>query len=267
MRDSIEKLIKDFRGTVGVAFKNLKTNEEFSLRGDEVFPAASVIKIAVMVEAFAQVDEGKLKLNDSITLTDADKVPGAGVLQFMEAGMKLTLHDAISLMIILSDNTATNLVLDKIGLPATARRMEMMHFPNTKIHSKVFKRETSVFPERSQKYGLGSTTPKEMARLLEMIHNGVCVSQDASQQMLAILKRCDDDTKMKRFLPPQATVAHKTGAVDASRLDAGIVYSPKADYVLCVFTTDNADKSWRIDNEAQVLIANISRSVYEFCQR
>jgi len=124
-----------------------------------------------------------------------------------------------------------------------------------------------VFPERSQKYGLGSTTPKEMARLLEMIHNGVCVSQDASQQMLAILKRCDDDTKMKRFLPPQATVAHKTGAVDASRLDAGIVYSPKADYVLCVFTTDNADKSWRIDNEAQVLIANISRSVYEFCQR
>lgn len=263
MQSSIEKLIKDFRGTVGVAFKNLKTNEEFSIRGDEVFPTASVIKIAVMVEAFAQVDEGKLTLSDPLTLTDADKVPGAGVLQFMDAGMKLTLRDAISLMIILSDNTATNLVLDKIGLPATARRMEMMHFPNTKIHSKVFKRETSVFPERSQKYGLGSTTPKEMARLLELIYNGTCVSQDASRQMLEILKKCDDDTKMKRFLPPHVTVAHKTGAVDASRLDAGIVYSPKADYVLCVFTTDNADKSWRIDNDAQVLIANISRVVYE----
>ncbi|MCS6859884.1 MAG: class A beta-lactamase-related serine hydrolase [Abditibacteriales bacterium] len=263
MKDAVEKLIQDFRGTVGVAFKNLKTGEDWAIRGDEVFPAASVIKVAVMVEAFAQVEEGKLRLSDSITLTDADKVPGAGVLQFLDAGLKLTLRDALALMIMLSDNTATNLVLDKIGLPATARRMEMLHFPHTKIHSKVFRRETSIFPERSQKYGLGSTTPNEMARLLEMIANGVCVSKEASRQMLDILKRCEDDTMIKRFLPPPVTVAHKTGAVDASRLDAGIVYSPKADYILCVFTTNNADKSWRIDNEAQVLIANISRAVYE----
>jgi beta-lactamase class A len=117
-----------------------------------------------MIEAYQQAAEGKLMLDDPVTLADADKVPGSGILtSHFSAGAKFSVRDTVRLMIVFSDNTATNLVLDKIGIGSTAARMDTWGFPNTKIHAKVFRRETSVFPERSQEFGLGSTTaPKEL---------------------------------------------------------------------------------------------------------
>ncbi len=259
----LRPLIDAHKGEVAIAVKHLKTGESFAHRADEAMPTASLIKLPVMVEVYQQAHEGKLKLTDPITLKQADKVPGSGILttHFSE-GASFPLVDAVRLMIAFSDNTATNLVIDKIGLPATAARMEALGFPNTKLHSKSFKRETSVFPERSEKFGLGSTTAGEMVGLLEQLHAEKLVSPEASKAMLEHLKKCDDKDKFPRFLPSGTVVAHKTGSVNEARTDAGIIFSASGPIALCVLTAKNEDKSWTPDNAGNRLCATVAREVF-----
>ena len=259
----LRPLIDTHKGEVAIAVKHLKTGESFTHRADEPMPTASLIKLPVMVEVYQQAHDGKLKLTDPITLKQADKVPGSGILttHFSE-GASFPVVDAVRLMIAFSDNTATNLVIDKIGLPATAARMETLGFPNTKLHSKSFKRETSVFPERSEKFGLGSTTAGEMAGLLEQLHSEKLVSPEASKAMLEHLKKCDDKDKFPRFLPAGTVIAHKTGSVNEARTDAGIIFSPGGPIALCVLTAKNEDKSWTPDNAGNRLCATVAREVF-----
>src|SRR5438874_2041209 len=127
-------LAKAHKGKVAIAVKHLGSGESYSLNADEPMPTASLIKLAVMIEVYQQVAEGKVKLSDPITLRKEDKVQGSGVLnEHFTPGITFPLRDAVSLMIAVSDNTATNLVLDKIGIGATGERMEAWGFPNTKI--------------------------------------------------------------------------------------------------------------------------------------
>jgi serine-type D-Ala-D-Ala carboxypeptidase (penicillin-binding protein 5/6) len=257
-------LIEAHEGQVGVAVKHLGNGESFVYRENEPMPTASLIKFPVMIEAYRQAQEGKLDLKKMVTLRDEDKVPGSGVLTtHFSAGATFSVRDAIRLMIAFSDNTATNLVLDQIGLPATAACMEEMQCPNTKIHSKVFKRETSVFPERSRQFGLGSTTAAEMVKLFELLHQKQLVTPEASDTMHAHLLACDDKLKFPKLLPAGTKVAHKTGSVDSSRTDAGIIYTPAGPIALCVLTNDNKDKSWTDKNAGDLLCARIAREVYD----
>jgi D-alanyl-D-alanine carboxypeptidase (penicillin-binding protein 5/6)/beta-lactamase class A len=167
-------------------------------------------------------------------------------------------------MIVYSDNTATNLVLDKIGIASTAQRMEALGFANTKIHAKVFKGSTtSVFPERSKKYGLGSTTAREMVQLYEKLHHGKLVHAEASKQMLAHLKKCDDKDKIKRFLPAKIAVAHKSGSVSDVKTDAGIMYLPTGPVAICILTAENEDRVYRSDNAGSVLCGRVAKEVYD----
>lgn len=259
----LRPLINAHKGEVAIAMKHLMLHESFFHRADEPMPTASLIKLPVMVEVYRQAHDGKLKLTDPITLKNSDKVPGSGLLttHFSE-GATFPVVDAVRLMIAFSDNTATNLIVDKIGLPATATRMETLGFPNTKLHSKVFKREMSVFPERSEKFGLGSTTASEMVRLLELLHNGKLVSEEASKAMLEHLKKCDDKDKFPRFLPPGTVIAHKTGSVNEARTDAGIIFSQSGLIALCVLTAKNEDTSWTADNAGNRLCATVAREVF-----
>lgn len=259
----LRPLIDAHKGEVAIAVKHLKTGETFLHRANEPMPTASLIKLAVMVEVYQQAHDGKLKLTDPITLRKEDKVPGSGILtaHFSE-GASFPVVDAVRLMIAFSDNTATNLVVDKIGLPATAARMELLGFPNTKLHSKVFKRETSVFPERSEKFGLGSTTAEEMVGLLEQLHAEKLISPEASKAMLEHLKKCDDKEKFPRLLPAGTVIAHKTGSVNEARTDAGIIFSPSGPIAVCVLTAKNEDKSWTADNAGNRLCATVAREVY-----
>ena len=257
-------LIEAHKGKVGVAVKNLRTGESFTYHADDVMPTASLIKFPVMVETYRQAAEGKVDLDDLITLKKEDQVPGSGVLTYhFSPGLKLPLRDAVHLMIVYSDNTATNLVLDQIGIGSTAETMEKMGYPNTKIHSKVFKRETSVFPERSKEWGLGSTSPNEMVRLCEELWDHKLVSEEASEAMIGHMRQCDDKDKMPRFLPPGTKVAFKTGSLDAAKTEAGIIETPGGPVALCVMTNDNEDKRWVTDNAGNRLCAEVAREVYE----
>ena len=166
-------------------------------------------------------------------------------------------------MIVYSDNTATNLVLDVIGIGSTAATMEKMGYPNTKIHSKVFRRDTSVFPERSKQFGLGSTTAAEMIRLCEALWDKELVSPEACAAMLKHLRACEDKDKFPRFLPPGTKVAFKTGSLDATRTAAGIIECAQGPVALCVLTDGNADHRWVPDNAGNRLCADIARAVFD----
>ena len=261
----IEPLLKAHKGTVAVAVKHLKTGEEFYLNADEPMPTASLIKLPIMVEAYWQAAENKVKLDKPLTLRKEDKVPGSGILtSHFSDGATFPLRDAVRLSIAFSDNTATNLVLDEIGIPSTNLRMEKLGFKHTKINAKVYKGSTtSIDPERTKKFGLGSTTAREMVQLLERIEAGKVVSPEACKEMIAHLKSCDDQEKMTRLLPAGTIVAHKTGSVNASKTDAGILYLKSGPVALCVLTDKNDDVRWTPDNAAQVLIGKIAKEVYE----
>jgi len=227
-------------------------------------PTASLIKFPVMIEAFKQAEEKKIDLDAPVALKKEDKVPGSGILTaHFSPGASFPLRDAVHLMIVYSDNTATNLVLDKIGIPSTAKTMDLMGFPNTKIHSKVFKRETSVFPERSKEFGLGSTTADDMVALFEKLNKGELVSKSACEAMTKNLLACDDKDKFPRFLPPGSKVAFKTGSVDASKTAAGILYTKSGPVALCVLTDQNEDKRWVTDNAGNLLCAKIAKEVWD----
>ncbi len=264
LQERLAPLAKTHKGKVAVAVKHLDTGETFFLNADEPLPTASLIKLPVMVEVYQQVAEGKIKLSDTVTLRKEDKVQGSGILtDHFSDGTTFPLRDAVRLMIVFSDNTATNLVLDKIGLKATADRMEAWGFPNTKIHAKVFRRDTSVFPERTKQFGLGSTTAREMIALLEKLHQGKLVSPEACKEMLEHLKKCEDKDKFTRFLPAKTVVAHKTGYVSDARTDAGIIYTLGGPVALCVLTAENEDKAFGPDSAGNLLCAKVAKEVYE----
>jgi beta-lactamase class A len=261
----IEPLVKAHKGKVAVAIKHLDNSESYNLGADEEMPTASLIKFAIMLELYLQVSEGKIKLSDMVTLKEKDKVPGSGILTYhFSEGATFSLRDAARLMMVYSDNTATNLVLDKIGVASTTKRMEAWGLKGTKLNAKVYLGDTtSINPERSAKFGLGSTTARETIDLLEKVHRGKVVSPEVCKEMLGHMKKCDDKTKLKRFLPAKIEVAHKTGSVSAVKTDAGILYLPGGPVAVCVLTAQNEDKDFRADNAANVLIGRIAEQVYE----
>jgi beta-lactamase class A len=257
-------LIRAHKGKVAVAAKHLVTGESFVYHATEVMPTASLIKFPVMIEAYRQAAAKQIDLDRVIVLRKQDKVPGSGVLTYhFTDGSTFKLRDAVRLMIVFSDNTATNLVLDAVGIGATAATMNKLGYANTKIHSKVFRRDTTVFPERSKQFGLGSTTADEMIRLCQALYRKELVSAVACDEMTDHLRACDDKDKFPRFLPPGVKVAFKTGSLDDTRNAAGIIEWSKGPVALCVLSCENEDKRWVADNAGNRLCAEIARAVYD----
>ncbi len=264
LEKTIARLVRNHEGKTCVAVRHLENGVEFAYRADEPMPTASLIKLPVMVEAYRQAAAGQIDLTDLVELEEQDKVPGSGILTpHFSAGLKLPLRDAIRLMICHSDNTATNLVVDCVSLERVNATMEELGLPNTKIHSKVFRRDTSILPERSRQFGLGSTTAGEMVRLLEQLHRRELVSAEASDAMLEHLLACEDRTKLARFLPSDVRIAQKGGSVSAVRCSAGILYFSGGPVAVCVLTSENEDRRWTEDNAADLLCAEVGRAVLE----
>jgi beta-lactamase class A len=258
-------LCRAHHGKTAVAVRHLGTGETFFENEDEEMPTASLIKFMIMLEVYLQVSEGKVKLDDKLTLKKADMVPGSGILTYhFSEGASFSLRDATRLMMVFSDNTATNMVLDHIGLPATNKRLDSWGFPKTKLNAKVFLgSKTSLDPARTKKFGLGSTTARETVLLLEKVHQGKVVSPEVCKEMLGHMEKCDDKLKLKRFLSEKIKVAHKSGTVSDARTDAGIIYLPSGPIAICVLTAQNEDKSWKDDNNANVVIGRIAQQVVE----
>lgn len=261
----LKTLAGEHKGKVAIAFKTLTGEESFYLDADEAMPTASLIKFPILIEVYYQLMAGKIDMNEKLTLTDKDKAPGAGVLTpHFTSGATFPLKDAVRLMMVFSDNTATNMVLDKIGLRSVNERMAALECPNTRINAKVFLGSTtSIDPERTKKYGLGSTTAREMVHLLELLHQGKLASPEACKEMIATMKKCDDWQKLRRFLPEDLPVAHKTGAVSKVRTDAGILYLKSGPVAVCVMTNENVDQRRTRVNDAEILIGKVAKEIYD----
>jgi beta-lactamase class A len=142
--------------------------------------------------------------------------------------------------------------------------MEAMGYPNTKIHSKVFRRDTSVFPERSKQYGLGSTTAMEMLRLCEALHKKELVGKEASEEMLKHMLACDDKDKFPRLLPEGTKVAFKTGSVGGTRTAAGILFTRRGPVAIAVLTDGHKDGRYVPENAGNRFCAEVARAVYDY---
>jgi serine-type D-Ala-D-Ala carboxypeptidase (penicillin-binding protein 5/6) len=264
LEERVQRRVEGHEGKVAVAIRHLDSGESVFLNADEPMPTASLIKVAVMVEAYRQSEQGKLDLAKMLTLAEDDKVQGSGILTpHFSPGARISLRDAIRLMMRYSDNTATNLVAREVGLENVAKAMEDLGLPETKMHAFVFRGDTSIFPDRSKKYGLGSTTAREMATLLQKLHQGELASDEHTAAMIEHLRSCESTDRITKLLPAGTKVAHKTGSVTAVRTDAGIVEGPGGAFVVVVLTNENADRRWVDDNAANVLIAGIARDAWD----
>jgi beta-lactamase class A len=268
LEDRLAPLAKAHQGQVAIAVKHLRSGETFALNADEPMPTASLIKLPIMVEAYWQAHEDKVKLAEIVTLRKEDMVPGSGILtEHFSPGATFSVRDAVRMMIVFSDNTATNLVLDKIGIKPVNERMASLGFKETRLNAKVYlASKTSIDPERSKKFGLGSTTAHDMVALLELIHHNKIIDPAACQEMIGHLKKCEDKDKFSRFLPAGVAVAHKTGSVSDARTDAGILYLKNGPVALCVLSAQNEDKSWTPDNAGNQLCARVAKEVCEYFQ-
>lgn len=262
LRRALERATQGYRGVVGISVRNLATGEVLSIRGHEKFPSASLIKVPILVTLMDEVNAGRMQLDERVSILARDRVGGSGVLKHMGSGLAPTLEDLAWLMIVLSDNTATNLLLDRLDIATVWQKMEALGLPQSKVHSKTFRRQTSIAPDSSVKYGFGVAVPDEITQLFALLHEGRAVSPALDSLSLDILRANQDGTMLVRWLPSSVRVAHKSGQVNEARNDCGIMYTPAAPIAICVMTRENVDTSYAVDAEPHLLVARVAREVF-----
>jgi beta-lactamase class A len=288
---TLHSQIAGFHGKVALYARDLATNQTVSLDADQPVPTASVIKLGILYTALEQIRAGHAHFDDRLMLHHEDQVPGSGVLLFLDTPHTLTLKDALTLMIAVSDNTATNLVIDDIGLDTidnqlTAPGPQGLALKNTWLYKKVFRPAQGPVPADQPQYGLGKTTAREMASIMERFvtcNLGPAVAEptanaaatpipsdkDLCAAALHMLKVQSDRAMIPRYLEKLDTtegdsaIANKTGAVDHSRNDVAAIYTKHGTIIISAFTRDNADTSWTPDNEAELLIAKLAKTVVD----
>jgi len=244
LESNIQRVTKSVNADWGIYIKCLETGEEVALNADHPMETMSVIKIPLMVEAFRQIGEGKFALTDRITLSDAAKRAGTGVIRSLDAGAQLTIKDLLTLMIIVSDNTATDLIYDKVGGPeAVTKLMASWGLPSIRTDTNAdawFQALRAAGSSEkfyvSGEHPFGLSSPRDMGKLLEKIKKGEAVSKLASNQMLQIMRGQVYTTRLPRYVSGFA-IPHKTGDfLPYVGNDVGILESLQRNIVICVFT-------------------------------
>lgn len=279
LQQKLESIAAQHRGDVALFAENLKTGQSVSIHADHPVQTASVIKLAVLYEAIQQIRAGKARFDAPLTMYKADQVPRSGVLLFFDTPMTLTLKDALSMMIAMSDNTATNLVIDHIGRANINNRIQQIGLGNTYLYRKVFRTAEDPVPDDHKLFGLGKTTPREMARLMrEIVTFGLAQpavpsspssSHDDRQlhdAMLYMLRNQFYRGGIPRYLGSMYTdtdsaIANKTGELNAVRNDVAAIDTEQGTLILSIFTYNNQDQTWSVENEGELTIARLARAI------
>jgi beta-lactamase class A len=256
--------ISPFKGKVFLFAKNLDTGLTYSFNGDERVRTASTIKVAVMIEAFSRVSEGRAKWTDELVLTKAARYSGSGVLPELADGLRLTLRDCVNLMMVVSDNTATNMVLDYLTTDAVNVRMNTLGFKDTRIMRRIGGGGESKEGKESgnKRFGLGATTPHEMVRLLEKLDSGEVVNKSVAKEMIDLMKREQARYAIGRTawdLP----MASKYGALDSLRSCVALVYSKHGRIAMAITVDDMPEVIWSVDNPGYLLMNRLSLVLVE----
>jgi beta-lactamase class A len=280
LQSRLSTLAAAHHGKLALFAEDLSADRAVALNADTPVQTASVIKLAVLYDALQQIREGRAHFDDKLTLTHGDQVEGSGVLTFFDAPQQLTFKDALTLMIILSDNTATNLAIDHLGLKNIDDQIVALGLKNTWLYKKVFQPPAGPMPADQKTFGLGKTTAREMASVMtrfvkcDLNPPGDAKSATAEDHALCdaamhMLRSQFYRNSIPRYLEAQDTsdgpsaIANKTGALDAVRNDVGVVYTKHGPILISEFTWENQDQIWTPDNEGEVLMAKLAKEIVD----
>lgn len=248
--DKVRGVFSNIKGNYSVAFKDISQNDTLLINSNKA-SAASTIKIYVMIESYNQIQKEKLLLNDKIILSDAMKVGGSGIIQNELSGTQFTIKELIELMMVESDNTAANILIDKLGMNNINKTIKSLGCADTELNRKMM--DTDALNNRIDNY----TSVNDLNLTLNKLYNGECVNNKYDNEMLDIMKKHQLKSKIPNKLPEGTVVAHKSGEMDGIENDAAIVYTDKGAYILCVLTNSGTS------NEQVMAISDISRKIYD----
>jgi beta-lactamase class A len=243
-------------GVIGVAILDLTSGQKFLLHADDVFPQASSIKIAVLAELYHQAQQGKLKLTDLYTMQQSDLVPDSDIMGGLTPGVtRITLRDLATLMVAVSDNSATNVLIDRVGMQSVNALMDSLALPHTRLRRKMM--DLKAASEGRDNI----STPREMMTLLESLYRGRVLRKDMTDDFFKMLST-HKDSFIPRELPDGVKIANKPGELEAVRNDSGIVFAPNRPYVICVMTT-----YLHRERDGEAAISKISAEAYSMFDR
>ncbi len=253
---AVERIEAACGGRLAFAVQNLQTGEQRSYRPDYRCQTASVIKFPMLIHVALAVQEGALDWNEKRTLTAEEKVGGSGVLTQLTNGTAWTLRDLCVLMTIVSDNTATNMVIERVGVEPINARMRALGLPLTTLYRKSYAPDTDA----SREYGLGMTTPAEMLALLALLAEGKIGSPALSQEILTIMEAQNYRDGIPRYLPEEWKYAGKTGAINAARNDVGVITAPDGRrFALALFCQHLTKIQWTPENPGLIALAELAK--------
>lgn len=260
MRNKLEDTIKDvdrrLDGLVGVAILDLTNGETILYHADEVFPTASSIKVALLAELYRQAQQGTLKLTDIYTVRATDDVEDSAIFNGLTPELtKLTLRDLAQMVVAVSDNAATNVLIDRVGMANVNSLLQSLSLTKTKLQRKMM----DVNAAKEGRENLA--TPREFMMLMEGIYRGRVVNQPLNDDLLKLLTT-SKGSPMQRALGENAKVADKDGELDAVRCDFGVVYAPNRPFVISVMTT-----YLKTDKDGEEAIGEITEAAYNYFDR
>lgn len=256
LSEDVNILAGDFNGEASVVIKDLKRSWLITIDPKTRIPSASIVKIPIMAGSFYAAGEGKLKLDDKITLKQRDRTGGSGVLKNKPSGTTLTIRQLIKLMITISDNTATNILIKLLGFDYLSSCFKDFGLVDTNL-------SRLMMDMRSRNKGIENyTTAEDMALLLEKIYKGRLIDKNVSSECLEILKEQSSRSRIPAKLPKDTVVAHKTGLEKGICHDVGIVFTDNGDFIICVLIKHKSGSS----RSAKKLISNIARATYNYYQ-
>ncbi len=256
MTTKIKQIIEQSDAVVGVAIKNLRSGEQILFNEDDIFPQASSIKIHILSEVYKQAVEGKFNLTDIKQLPIFARVGGSGILSSLgENSISLSIRDYCVLMIVLSDNSATNLLIDLVGMKNVNESLIKNGATKTKL-------QRVMMDMQAAKEGRENiSTPKDVMTILEKLFTETLVNKQASDDMLSIMK-IEKDGALKSGIAPSVVIANKEGDIEGVRTDVGIIYLENNPYIICVMT-----KMLQREEDGPKIITDISREVFNYFER
>jgi beta-lactamase class A len=243
-------------GVMGVAIVDLADGHKYTLRGDEVFPQASSIKICVLTELYRQVQQGKLKLTDLYTVNAADLVQDSDIMGGLTPGVtRITLRDLATMMVAVSDNSATNVLIDRVGMDKVNAFLNAQGLLQTRLRRKMMDLKAAAEGREN------ISTPNEMSKLLQALYRGEILNKEMTADFFKVL-RTHKDSWIPRNLPEDLKIANKPGSLEGVRNDSGVIFVDKRPYILCVMTT-----YLRRERDGEEAISNISLAAWQMFDR
>lgn len=256
LETSISEIDRGLDGVMGVAILDLTDGHKYLLHANDVFAQASSIKICVLAELYRQAQQGKLKLTDFYTVNASDLVPDSDIMNGLTPGVtRITLRDLATMMVAVSDNSATNVLIDRVGMENVNAFLDSLGLSRTRLRRKMMDIKAAAEGREN------ISTPAEMVFLLEALYRGKVLNKQMTDDFFKVLST-HKDSWIPRLLPDDVKIANKPGALEAVRNDSGVVFLEKRPYIICVMTT-----YLRREREGEEAISNVSLAAWRMFDR